>query len=63
MPVKPRSSTLCATASHEEELNSFNVLVDPALVHGLYYYTSTAFEFVCDGRALAAGGRYTQLHR
>lgn len=35
---------------------------DPTLVRGLDYYTSTAFEFVHQGRAVAAGGRYTDVH-
>ncbi len=36
--------------------------VDPTLVRGLDYYTSTAFEFVHEGRAIAAGGRYADVH-
>lgn len=36
--------------------------VDPKLVRGLDYYTSTAFEFIdSDGRAVCAGGRYDGL--
>lgn len=36
--------------------------VDPKLVRGLDYYTSTAFEFInSDGRAVCAGGRYNGL--
>lgn len=36
--------------------------VNPTLVRGLDYYTSTAFEFVRNGRAVAAGGRYAGVH-
>lgn len=45
-------------------LNEENVRyrVDHTLVRGLDYYTSTAFEFVVGKRAVAAGGRYADLH-
>lgn len=43
----------------EEQIKN---VVDPTLVRGLDYYSSTAFEIEYDNRAIAAGGRYSNIH-